>query len=138
MEKTIKEIKLKILEMKMVGANDIIPHILNGASANTMFVLINLELFISSSEVREKYHNNTSTYSLPWDLDDFGRCVNAANIFKWNTEDLNRAAEKAQRAGLGKKYGVFYKEFLIYKEKFENNKKDIVRDWIDFIHTEVG
>ncbi len=119
---------MNILNIKIVPAYQMIPHILHGISANTMFILINNDI-----DTKNNYYGNTASMDLPYDLDDFSRCVNAANIFKWTNEDLKKAVQRAEHIGLSKMFINFYKEFLIYKTKFESGNEKEVRDWIDFI-----
>lgn len=72
-----------------------IPHIIHGVSANTMFYLINFdEMFKDKAFDDSEYFDNSANMSTPYDKDDFGRILNAYNVFGWTAKDIERAKRR--------------------------------------------
>lgn len=97
-----------------------IPHIINGSSANTLFFLINYTRLRNKKFDGE--YNHTSP-SLPYDINDFSRIMNACNCFGWKENDIEVARINAEKLEFGKKYLMFLDNFFVLKS-FYNDGED--------------
>lgn len=114
-----------------------IPHLINGCSANTMFYLINFEKMFENKAYNDTPHgSNSITPSLPYDLDDFGRIMNAYNYFGWTKEDIETAKENAEKLKFGKKFLTFLDNFLVLKSFYDGGEEDEedFKELLDEIH----
>lgn len=102
-----------------------IPHIINGVSANTMFYLINFDkMFKDKAFDDSKYFDNSANMSTPYDKDDFGRIINAYNVFGWTAKDIERAKKTAKDLKVGKKIEAFLDDFMVLRTLFEDAEYD--------------
>lgn len=102
-----------------------IPHIIHGVSANTMFYLINFDkLFKDKAFDDSEYFDNSTNMSTPYDKDDFGRIINAYNVFGWTAKDIERAKETAEKLKVGKKIQAFLEDFMALRSLFEDGEYD--------------
>ena len=102
-----------------------IPRILNGDSANSLFYLINMKK--ESMKNAEKVGcYNSSTISMPHDLDDFSRCYLASISLNWNDADFKIALENAKEIELPKYFIDFIENFEELVRLYAEDKKLIV------------
>ena len=102
-----------------------IPHIIHGVSANTMFYLINFDkLFKDKAFDDSEYYDNSTNMSTPYDKDDFGRIINAYNVFGWKKEDIERAKNTAKALKVGKKIEAFLDDFMVLRTLFKDAEYD--------------
>lgn len=102
-----------------------IPHIIHGVSANTMFYLINFdEMFKDKAFDDSEYFDNSTNMSTPYDKDDFGRIMNAYNVFGWTAKDIERAKKTAKDLKVGKKIEAFLDDFMVLRSLFEDAEYD--------------
>ena len=108
------------------GNNELIPQVINGTSANTMFWFINHE----NLQNIESYEN-TNFPSLPYDLDDFGRCILAANVFHYSESDIQKGLDNIKKLNQSEKFTNFFRKFLSLKKEFETGKTQVVRNYLE-------
>lgn len=121
------------VSISVVKNEDKIPQIMNGASANTMFYLINYE---NRNLKSIKTYDNDIWLALPHDCDDFSRCVLVSNVFKWSDVDIKKAIQTSKKLGLPGNFTTFLEYFLSYKDRFEKGKKEYVESWLNQLHSE--
>lgn len=99
-----------------------IPQIIHGLSANTLFFLINFEKVFKDKAFEGE--QNMTHPSLPYDLDDFSRIMNAYNVFKWTPEDIEEAKKTVKKLKFAKKFKIFLDNFLVLKTFYEGGEED--------------
>ena len=62
--------------------------------------------------------------STPYDKDDFGRILNAYNVFGWTAQDIERAKKTAKDLKVGKKIEAFLDDFMVLRSLFEDAEYD--------------
>ena len=108
-------------------SSEAIPQIINGASANTIFYLINCQ-----SLQHLECNGNTSFPSLPRDLDDFGRCALACKAFNWTDSDFEAAAVSAKQLNYNEKFIKFLQNFgRLYMDFNVYDRQDSVKQFLD-------
>src|SRR5574344_1196528 len=113
--------------------SDRIPHIIHGTSANSMFWLIKGKKFMEDGgDIQQpEQYENSGHFSYPFDLDDFSRCVNAANIFKYTESDIAQGIASIEHFGLKSKgWKYLLDNFLEMKEKFETADWEPVKSFL--------
>lgn len=119
------------------SSTDRIPQIIHGMSANTMFWIIKSKKFFEAGGKVEQHEQfeNASHFALPWDLDDFGRCVLAADFFGYTESDIQQGLLNLADLGLDNKgYKHFFENFLKMREEFKSANWDPVREFLDKIN----
>lgn len=109
------------MDFKISMANQEIPQVLNGVSANTMFYLINKEhldnLWNDAVFVRNKSH-----IDMPFDIDDFSRCYSAYRTFVWTQEDFNTAIKNCELMKLERHFSEFFRNFAKLADLYRNGE----------------
>jgi len=115
---------MNILNITVSTKADRIPQIINGSSANTMYYFINYE------KLPKECYGNDSTPSIPYDLDDFSRCVLAANAFNYTQDDIQSGIENIKLLKAAPKFVFLFENFLKMKAEFEAGNNDAVKVFI--------
>ncbi len=122
------------MRMKIRAVTSSIPQVINGLSANTMFWIIKSKKFFEDGgkiEQHEQFENN-GHLSLPWDLDDFSRCVLLADFFGFTESDIQQGISNLSELGIDNKaYKYFFENFLKMREEYKSANWDPVREFLD-------
>jgi len=114
-------------------SSESIPHIIHGTSANTMFWIIKSKKYFEAGGVIEQpqQFENKNAPSLPWDLDDFSRCVLVSNFFGYTETEIKQGLENIKALKYSKAYTILFENFIKMKAEFEAGNYDEVTDFLD-------
>jgi len=114
-----------MIKISIREKSELIPQVINGCSANGMFY------FIHHDKVANlKNNGNTSFPDIPWDLDDFGRCVLAANALCYGETEIKKGLEIVKTLKYPKKFVFLFENFLVMKKEYENGNLETVKNFI--------
>ena len=124
------------MRISVYSEKDKIPHIINGASANSMFWIIKHKKFIESGGQLEQHevYSNTSFLSLPYDLDDFSRCVLVSDFFGYTETEINiglHNIETMEGIIQKNKFIFLFKNFLKMRELYKDGDFEPVKKFLN-------
>ena len=102
-----------------------IPQIINGVSANSLFWLC----YAKENQSFNKFigNNETSSLDIPYDIDDFGRCVNMVYAFNLTQKDIDAGVKNAKEYELPEYFIKFIENLLPLCELFRIGN---IKEWL--------